>query len=905
MRILALAILAAVVTLSQPATTIRAATVFTVNSIADSTDGVCSSDPGGCTLREAIEAANANLNPAEQDIIAFNIPGDGVQIIRVGSGNRPGQSLPSITEPVLIDGTTQPGASCSPRNVLIEVNGSSTPGNADGIAFVGGPSIVRAVSVLTFKRNVVLGGQGKHRVECANVGTPAHQLFDDSLLGTVGIEILSNENTVGGFETRQRNVVRSAIGIRLTLGNRNVIANNSFVAPASPADTSRSHVEAISIDGLTNTISSNVFDGWGTAIAVHSGGATTITNNIVGVSLAPDGSPSNDTGITFLSGAGGEIRSNFISRNGIGVATDTMSTLIYDNTISQHSITGILLKGNTAYTSVFDNDITGNQIGVDVIAPHTGSNSIVRNYIGNVNSYGPVPGFPESIGIRVTGPTWFGTLVIGHDIDGSRNVISGNGKAGIELNSVGRVQISGNRIGTDTEGMTAIPNGIGIYQTGKINTFNSDDNWIGANLISGNRDAGIVLDDTSRVTIIRNLIGPNANGGYMGFNRRLQPVGLQVSGIRFDIRENVILRNAGPGIFAPSPGIDDSEIRLNIIEQNAGAGIDLRQASDVIVANNNIAGNDGNGLSLEEGSAVQITQNSFAYNRDIGIDLGRDGISYNDLGDYDLGPNQLLNFPELRWTRWSDGHIRVIGRVETHPLLKVSVELFLNQGCGDFYYGEGETYLGTIQVQTDVEGKATFDSLIPSEDADFRYLTATATANLATGFAAPIVSTSEFSQCTWVGFSDGPEIAGLWPPSVQANQQLFVLRVDGEHIAEGTVLWNGLPLATTTSVSDEGVPYLEATVPEQLLTSPGEAEITVQPQNSTPSNPLSFHIRASSSSDANCSGGVDAADALFLLATLAGFAANECGQYDANSDGELTLADVLYIRKVAAGLLPR
>src|SRR5436190_1122794 len=38
----------------------RLASTYTVNSTADTDDGLCTTDPGGCTLREAINAANNN-----------------------------------------------------------------------------------------------------------------------------------------------------------------------------------------------------------------------------------------------------------------------------------------------------------------------------------------------------------------------------------------------------------------------------------------------------------------------------------------------------------------------------------------------------------------------------------------------------------------------------------------------------------------------------------------------------------------------------------------------------------------------------------------------------------------------------------------------------------------------------
>ena len=78
---------------------------FTVDSTGDQADatpgdGVCAGS-GGCTLRAAIEEANAF---AGADVIAFDIPGKGVHKIA------PLSPLPQITGAVTIDGYTQPGA---------------------------------------------------------------------------------------------------------------------------------------------------------------------------------------------------------------------------------------------------------------------------------------------------------------------------------------------------------------------------------------------------------------------------------------------------------------------------------------------------------------------------------------------------------------------------------------------------------------------------------------------------------------------------------------------------------------------------------------------------------------------------------------------------------------------------
>src|SRR6185503_11038389 len=95
--------------------TVPGAVYFVVNT----------NDSGAGSLRQAIQSANANISAL--DGILFNIPGAGVQVIR------PATALPLVSDPVIIDGTTQPGASCStsPTNfngtILIRLDGTGLP----------------------------------------------------------------------------------------------------------------------------------------------------------------------------------------------------------------------------------------------------------------------------------------------------------------------------------------------------------------------------------------------------------------------------------------------------------------------------------------------------------------------------------------------------------------------------------------------------------------------------------------------------------------------------------------------------------------------------------------------------------------------------------------------------------
>jgi hypothetical protein len=93
---------------------------FTVTTTGDN-GGV---DPapfaGTGTLRQAILDANATPG---NDTIAINV-GNGLQTVAVAA------ALPTITDTVLLDGTTQPGYTGTP---LIELNGSGAGASVDGL----------------------------------------------------------------------------------------------------------------------------------------------------------------------------------------------------------------------------------------------------------------------------------------------------------------------------------------------------------------------------------------------------------------------------------------------------------------------------------------------------------------------------------------------------------------------------------------------------------------------------------------------------------------------------------------------------------------------------------------------------------------------------------------------------
>ncbi len=152
----------------------RAAT-FEVNELDDAGDGVCDDT---CTLRDAITAANAD---PDFDTITFSLDAGGPQTIMLTQGTL------EITQPVSLDGTTQPGY---PGVPIITLDGTAV--SSDGLTINASGSIVRGFIIGNFAgTGIVINGNGS-TIENNYIG------WDGSVAipNAVGIEIQGSGNTV-------------------------------------------------------------------------------------------------------------------------------------------------------------------------------------------------------------------------------------------------------------------------------------------------------------------------------------------------------------------------------------------------------------------------------------------------------------------------------------------------------------------------------------------------------------------------------------------------------------------------------------------------------------------------------------------------------------------------------------
>jgi hypothetical protein len=119
------------------------------------------------------------------------------------------------------------------------------------------------------------------------------------------------------------------------------------------------------------------------------------------------------------------------------------------------------------------------------------------------------------------------------------------------------------------------------------------------------------------------------------------------------------------------------------------------------------------------------------------------GITANDPGDADTGPNSLQNSPVLT-SALGGNSPQIRGSLISSANSSFTLEFFATPCEGTPEPGDGQTYLGSTSVQTDAGGNAPFDITLNVPVGSGRAISATATNHLnnTSEFSLPVLVTS-------------------------------------------------------------------------------------------------------------------------------------------------------------------
>ena len=328
---------------------------------------VINTNPSGAgSLAQAITSANV---ASDLDNVEFDIPGSGVPTIVA--------SLPAITQPVMIDGTTQAAGFVELRN-----------GGGTALSIAGSGSTITGMVLNSSSTGVGLGAAaGGNTVTGCRIGTDP--TGTSAFSNQVGVFI---QGPSGGNNTIANNLVsgNTQTGISI-LGNNNIITGN--------------------VIGLDVTQTQAI--GSGTGILVNSS-----TGNRVGGTQAGEGNLIAGFQGTAISVTNTTVQNTLIQGNRIGTNATNAAGLGVSGGVSFASVTG---TGNV---------LGGAQAGAGNLIVGASSNAVVVLNSSNLTIQG------NTIGTAALPNAANGVDMVGADgntLEG--NVISGNGQAGINFRS--------------------------------------------------------------------------------------------------------------------------------------------------------------------------------------------------------------------------------------------------------------------------------------------------------------------------------------------------------------------------------------------------------------------------------------------------------------------------------------
>jgi CSLREA domain-containing protein len=399
---------------------------FLVTTTDDPGDGNCATN--GCTLREAITAANSDITP-DTDIINFSLPGSGPYVIS------PTSALPTITQPISLDGTSEPEYDGDP---LVVIDGDSA-GDVNGLTVASSANSIKGLVISGFD-STTTGGKAGILIQSGTGNTITDNYIGTNPAGTAadgnffGIDVMTSNNVIGITQEFGNLIAGNSTDIRI-LGDSadgNDISGN--VIGTSKADNAvLTPNTGILVNGADDTDIGIADTNYGNTINAGAGGIEIVndsdTNEVYGNFV---GTNSTGTADPAANSPVGISISNNSNGNTVGGDTPEERNLVSGNRV------GIEL-GASFNDGGVNNDVLGNFVGTDITGTNPLPNSehgIIAfnpdNEIGNTTGGGNLIAFNTLKGVVVSSARPANT---GNRISG--NSIHSNGELGIDLDPNG------------------------------------------------------------------------------------------------------------------------------------------------------------------------------------------------------------------------------------------------------------------------------------------------------------------------------------------------------------------------------------------------------------------------------------------------------------------------------------
>ncbi|MDB9514810.1 hypothetical protein PN499_26770 [Kamptonema animale CS-326] len=452
----------------------------------------------GVYILNANNVTIGGSTPALRNIISSN----GSQAIQINGATATSNSVQGNYIGTDVTGTVDLGNTSNGVLILGGASNNFIGSNGDGVNDAAEGNLIanndrQGNTINTTNGNVRITGTG------TNNNTIAANLIGLQVGGTTTFPISGGprgvlidngpqNNIIGGVTAATRNVIggqqHTGVEIAYTSNNNRVVGN--YIG--------------LGTDGTT-PVSNNI------GVQIYTAGVTGPQNNLIG------GSAAAERNIISGNRAQGVIIFNTTSTNnsviGNYIGTDASGTVDRGNGLDgvfiQNAPNNIIGGSNVGDRNIISGN---NRFGVVIFAPAATGNSIRGNYIGtDVSGSADLGNSADGIYIQDAPNN-----LIGGSNAGDRNVLSGNGRFGVLIQSgSNNNQVLGNYIGTQADGITSLKNdssGVRIDSPSNNNLIGGINSGEG-NTIAYNGDRGVNILGGTGNSIRGNSIFSNTNLG--------------------------------------------------------------------------------------------------------------------------------------------------------------------------------------------------------------------------------------------------------------------------------------------------------------------------------------------------------------------------------------------------------
>jgi hypothetical protein len=456
-------------------------------------------DSGAGSLRQAVIDANT---AAGADTIVFNIPGAGLHTIALLS------ALPALTEPVTVDGFTQPGSSPNTNGPglgdnsvhLIEINGTSA--GAGSYAFsldsASSGSTFQGLAIQGFQEDGSGNGGGGFFLNSSSGNTIAGNFIGTDATGLAGVGnqgsglfLLSASvgNTIGGNTPGARNVISGNGHGAIGLGNAstsNLIEGN-FIGPnaaGTAAIPNQPGGVSINVFGVGDNViggvtpsARNVISGnLGYGVDIENGANNNVVEgNFIGTDVT--GAlpvPNGQGGLLISDGFSGPANDNVIG--GTGPGQGNVIAFNNGNGVTLSAFQGNANVGNAIRTNViFGNTGLGIDLGDDGVTPNDAGDADAGH--NNLQNYPVITSVDSSGNVHIVGTlnSIPSTLFFLDFFASATCDPSGNGEAETYLGTAQVTTDAGGNAAFDVTLPVTVPVGQSITATATDNSGNTSE----------------------------------------------------------------------------------------------------------------------------------------------------------------------------------------------------------------------------------------------------------------------------------------------------------------------------------------------------------------------------------------------------------------------------------------------